>query len=187
MRAAKRWAAGPRPSTRAQSRTARAASSSLPACQKARVIRRSPATLRGEHEPLDALLRGVGLGEVHEAHASRGHRAYPVAEAHAGPLLNLLAVRVGVGAEVDPFHRADAPLGVGQAAGVAVDHRVVGHAAAEGVVLRAVLRVFARALLGLVGAPPRLFALPARSCRADADGVARDLPPARSLRETLEP
>ena len=112
--------AGRAPSTRAQSRTARAAASRLPACQNASVISRSTATLRGlgvagvdeplggqrvlafghrplggDHEALHALGRGVGLGEVHEAHAPRRHRADAVAELHPRPLLHFLVLALG--------------------------------------------------------------------------------------------
>ena len=74
-----------------------------------------------------------------------------------------------------PVTRAHAPLGIGDAARVAVDDRVVGHAAAERVVLGALLGVLPRALLGFVGAPAGLLAFAARRGGAHFDGVARDL------------
>ena len=88
--------------------------------------------------------------------------------------------------EVDAGDGADAPLGVGQAARVAVDDRVVGHAAAERVVLGAILGRRAGALLGLVRAPARLLALAAGGRGADLDRVARDAAAARALGQALE-
>ncbi len=64
--------------------------------------------------------------------------------------------------------------------------RVVGNAAAEWIVFGAILGRRAGALLGLVRAPARLLALAARGCGTDLDGVRRDLPPARALRQALE-
>ncbi len=88
--------------------------------------------------------------------------------------------------EVDARDSAHAPLGVRQAARVAVDHGVVGHAAAERVVFGAVLRVRTGALLGFVRAPARLFALAAGGGGAHFDGVARHVAAARALGEALE-
>ena len=85
-----------------------------------------------------------------------------------------------------PVTRADAPLGIGQAAGVAVHDRVIGDARAERVVLGAVLGRGARALLGLVGAPARLLARLAGGRGGDLDGVAADPAAARGLGQLLE-
>ena len=73
---------------------------------------------------LHALGARVGLGEVDELQRAGGDRAYSGRELHPRPLLHVVAAA----GEVDAGHRADAPLGIAQAARVAVDHRVVGHA-----------------------------------------------------------
>ncbi len=109
-----------------------------------------------------------------------------MAELDARPLLHLLPGCNGIGGEVDAGDGADAPLGVGEAAGVAVDDRVVGHAAAERVVFGAVFGHRSRPLFGLVGAPARLLALTARGGGADFDGVRRDFAAARALCQALE-
>ncbi len=88
--------------------------------------------------------------------------------------------------EVDAVDAADAPLGIRQAARVAVHDRVVGHARAERVVLRAVGVGVALALLLLVRALTLLGAALARRGRADLHGVARDLAAARVLGQLLE-
>ena len=117
--------------------------------------------LGGGHEALDAVGARVGLREVDELQRARGDGAYADLEGDARPLLHVV-----VGArEVDPGDAADAPLRIGQAARVAVDDRVVGHARGERVVLLAILRVLARALLGLVGAPALFGARLARRLR----------------------
>ena len=63
---------------------------------------------------------------------------------------------------------------------------MVGDAAAEGVVLGAIGRLLALALLGLVRAPARLLALAARGRGAGAHGAARHAPAARALGQALE-
>jgi hypothetical protein len=103
-------------------------------------------------------------------------------EAHARPLLDVVAAA----REVDAVDAADAPLGIRQAARVAVHDRVVGDARGERVVLRAVGRLLAGALLLLVRAAALLRAALARRSGADLDGVARDLTAARLLGELLE-
>ena len=105
------------------------------------------------HEALDALGARVRLGEVHELQRARGHRAHADLEVDARPLLDVVAVA----GEVDPVDGADAPLGIGQAARIAVDDRVVGHPRRERVVAGAVLVGGPAALLLGVGArrPPR--------------------------------
>ena len=108
-----------------------------------------------------------------------------MAEAHAGPLLNLLLAG-GVAAEVDAGDGTHPPLGVGEAAGIAVHDGVVGHARAEGVVLGAIGGVGAGALLGLVGRAAGLLAGTAGGGGARPDGVARDASAARALRQALE-
>ncbi len=141
--------------------------------------------LRGEHEAFDALLAGIGLGEVDETHAAGRHRAHAVAEFDARPLLHLLAA-VGILGEVDAGDRADAPLRVGQAARIAVHDGVIGHAAGERIVFRFVFGLRASALLGFVVAPSGLLALASRRAGAGADGVSRDLAAAHALGEALE-
>ena len=147
-----------------------------------RVVALGHRVLGGGHEALDALGARIGLAEVDELQRPGGHRAHAGLEAHARPLLDVVAVA----REVDPAHRADAPLGVGQAARVAVHDRVIGHARAERVVDGAVAGCGAGALLGLVGAPSLLLARGACGRRADLDGVARDPPAARGLGDPLE-
>ena len=86
-----------------------------------------------------------------------------------------------------PLTLPDAPLGIGQAARVAVHDRVVGHARAERVVLlRGRRSLLALALLLLVGARALLGAALAGGGGADLDGVARDPPAAGLLGERLE-
>src|SRR5579875_2719074 len=67
---------------------------------------------------------------------------------HPRPLLDVVA---GFG-EVDAGDGADPPLRVGEAAGVAVDDRVVGHPCAKRIVLFPFGFCFPAALLGFVGA-----------------------------------
>ena len=138
--------------------------------------------LGGGHEALDALGARIGAREVDELQRARGHRADALVERHARPLLDVVAVA----GEVDPVHAADAPLGIGEAARVAVHDRVVGHARAERVVARLVGGRGALALL--LGVRPRalLRAPLARGRGADLDRVARDLAAARPLGELLE-
>ena len=131
----------------------------------------------------DAVGAGVGLAEVDELQRAGGHGAHAGRELHARPLLHVVAVA----REVDAADRPDAPLGVGQAARVAVHDRVVGHARAERVVLLRGRPPRPRARCSrLVGAPALLGAR--RACRrgADLDRVARDLAAARALGEALE-
>ena len=98
--------------------------------------------LGGGHEALDAVGAGVGLREVDELQRARGDGADADLEGDARPLLHVVA---GAG-EVDAVDAADAPLGIGEAARVAVHDRVVGHARGERVVLLAILpRARARA------------------------------------------
>ena len=102
---------------------------------------------------------------------------------HARPLLDVVAAA----GEVDAVDAADAPLGIGEAARVAVHDRVVGHARAERVVLAArSASCGALALLLGVGARALLGAALARGGRGDLDGVAGDLAAARLLGELLE-
>src|SRR3982074_2466364 len=68
----------------------------------------------------------------------RRPRPDPVAESHSRPLQDLLAVGIRIAGEVDPRDGAHAPLGIGDAAGVAVDDRMVGHPACERIALRPV-------------------------------------------------
>jgi hypothetical protein len=142
-----------------------------------RVIALGHRVLGGGHEALHALGPGVGLGEVDELQGAGGDRPHAGRELHARPLLDVVAAA----GEVDARDRADAPLRVAQAARVAVHHRVVGHARAEGVVLGPVGGVLAGALLGLVGAPALLGPGLARGRRGDLDRVARHAPAARAL------
>ena len=193
MRAAKRCGAGRSPSTRAQSRTARPAAGRSPACQNASVISRSTdgvarvgvarvdqaprgervvalgeRVLGGGHEALHALGARVGRAEVDELERVGGHGAHAGLEAHARPLLDVVAAA----GEVDAGDLADAPLGVGEAARVAVHDRVVGDLRAERVVLRAIGLGGAPALLLLVGAAALLLARLAGRGGADLDRVA---------------
>ena len=138
--------------------------------------------LRGGHEALDAVGGGVGLGEVDELQRARGHRPHADVEADPGPLLDVVAAA----REVDPGHAADAPLGVCDAARVAVHDGVVRDLRGEGIVRLAVGGMRALALLGLVGAAALLGARLACRRGAHLDGVARDLPAARSLGQALE-
>ena len=85
---------------------------------------------------------------------------------------------VGVAGEVDAGDRADAPLRVGQAARVAVHDRVVGHAAAERVVLRlgpARARARAARLRRRAGPPPRARGAPRR--RSTLTALRETCPP----------
>src|SRR6185437_14826075 len=141
--------------------------------------------LGGEREAFGALLGRVRIGEVDKAHAAGGDRAHAVAEFHARPLLHVLAA-VGVLGEVDPGDRAHAPLRVGEAAGIAVHDRVVGHAAGERIVLGFVRSLGAGALLGFVGAATRLLALAPGGGRGGAHGALGDPAPARALGQALE-
>jgi len=141
--------------------------------------------LGGDHEPLDALLCRVGLGEVDEAHAAGGDGPHAVAEVDSRPLLDLL-LAVRITAEVDAGDGPDAPLGVGKAACVAVHDGVIGHATGERIVLGAILGVRAGALLGLVRPPAGLLALTACRRGTRSHGVARDAPTTRALGEALE-
>ena len=138
--------------------------------------------LGGGHEALDALGARVGLGEVDELQRARRHRAHADLEGDARPLLDVVVVA----GEVDAVDAADAPLGIGEAARVAVHDRVVGDARGERVVLLAVGGVLAGALLGLVGALALLGARLARRGGGDLDGVAADLAAARVLGQALE-
>src|SRR3954462_10879163 len=106
------------------------------------------------HEALNTVRRRVGLREVNELQRAGRHRADANRERDPRPLLHVIAVA----REVDAADRADAPLGIGQAAGVAVDDRVVGDAGAEGVVLLTVGGRGTRPLLLLVSAAAGLFA-----------------------------
>ena len=76
---------------------------------------------------------GSGVEKSTKLRLPAGHRADPLAEQDARPLAHVVAVA----GEVDPGDAADAPLRVAEAARVAVHDRVVGHAAAERVVARA--------------------------------------------------
>ena len=147
-----------------------------------RVVALERRVLRGGQEALDAIGGGVGPGEVDELQRAGGHGAHADVEAHARPLLHVVAAA----GEVDPGHAADAPLRVGDAARVAVHDRVVGHLRAERVVGLAVGGMRAGALLGLVGAAAVLGARLARRRGADLDRVARHLAAARSLGQALE-
>src|SRR4029453_8064445 len=78
-------------------------------------------------------------------------------------------------------HAPDAPLGVGEAARVAVHDRVVGHARAERVVLVLLGALGALALLLGVRAGPLLGTPLARGRRGDLDRVLGHLAAARVL------
>src|SRR6185436_20175927 len=82
---------------------------------------------------------------------------------------------------VDAVDAPDAPLGVGEAARVAMHDRVVGHARTEWIVLL-LLRVLGPLALFLgVRAGALLGAPLARGGRSDLDRVLRDLAAARLL------
>ena len=85
-----------------------------------------------------------------------------------------------------PGDAADAPLGVGDAARVAVHDGVVGDLRGERVVGLAVGGVLARPLLGFVGAAAVLGARLARGGGADLHRVVGDRSAARALGEALE-
>ena len=122
------------------------------------------------HEALDAIGRGVWLGEVDELKRSGGDGAHADVEANPSPLLDVVAAA----REVDPRHAADAPLGIGDATGIAVHDGVVGDLRGERIIGFAVGSVLARALLGLVCAAALLSTRVARGRGADLDRVARD-------------
>ena len=125
---------------------------------------------------------GSGVEKSTNCSEPAGTVRTPIENEHAGPLLGVLVVA----GEVDPGHGADAPLGIGDAARVAVHDRVVGHARAERVVLGAVLGGGPRALLLLVGAAARLLAGLPRGGRGHLDRVAGNPPASDRLGQLLE-
>ena len=122
-------------------------------------------------------MAGVGLGEVDELQRAGRHRAHAGLEAHARPLLDVVAAA----GEVDARDLADAPLRIGEAARVAVHDRVVGNARAERVVLGAVGVVRAPA-----PAPPRRRGGPPRRAQARV-AAALTLTALRDTRPPREP
>src|SRR6202035_3616632 len=80
----------------------------------------------------------------------------------------------------------DSPLGVGEAARVTMDDRVIRDPRPERVVLGAVLRRRASSLLGLVCPSTGIGAGLARRGRGRANGSARDSAAAGRFREALE-
>ena len=204
---AKRSGVGRSVSTRAQSRTERAAAGRLPGLpegrrqqpQHRRVGRLGVArvheplgrqrgvalgerVLRRGHEALDAIRGGIGPREVDELQRAGRHRAHADREPHPRPLLDVVLVA----GEVDAGDGADAPLRVRDAACVAVHDGVVGNARAERIVLCAVLRGGPRALLLLVGAATSLLAGLAGGGGRDLDRVARDASATGGLGELLK-
>jgi len=134
------------------------------------------------HEALDAVGARVGLAEVDELEGSRRHGSHTDVEADASPLLNHLALT----REIDPRDLSDAPLGVRQAARVAVDDGVVGDPVAERVVALAVLCVLAGALLGFVCALALFGPGFSRRRGARLDRARTDPPAARLVGQLLE-
>ena len=125
---------------------------------------------------------GSGLEKSTNCSEPAGHRPHAGLELHARPLLDVVAVA----GEVDARDRPDAPFRIGEAARVAVDDRVVGHARAERVVACAVRR----RPRGRAARPRRRVGPPRRApaCGggADLDRVARDPAAARALGDALE-
>src|SRR5262249_49288123 len=131
---------------------------------------------------LDALRARIRPGEVDELQRAGRDGADADLERHARPLLDVVAVT----REVDAVDAAHAPLRIRQAARVAVDDGVVGHARPEGVVLLARGVLLAAALLPRVGARALLGAALAGGRRRNLYGILRNAAATRLLGQLLE-